>query len=247
MDRTGPFPIVHREAMSTPRSAPCQFVLRTSGRNGREFAVHAAHRRGIHAASLLWDAAHDRMAQTGRVPRQSETSEPFDAAHGAGGDLPRPSIEPGRRIEEIPVFIGEFEDRPPQSGVVHGHNLHSTKNGIRVFDSGDGLVQPLRVVLETVDEFGGGILPGSPGRGSEAWASEDFQQRSRCPIYQPGLYRSVGKRERANQYGWTGPRVRQYHDRTAVAKRQIRRGLFKGLRNGERVPGGIVGVLEPLQ
>ena len=175
MDRTRPFRVIDCEAMRTSRSAPRQFLLRTPGRSGREFAVHAINRRGIHAASVLWDAAHDRMAQAGRVSRQSETSEPFDAAHGAGGDLPRPAVEPGRRIEEIPVFIGEFEDRPPQSGMVYGHNLHSTKNGIRVFDSGDGLVQPLRVVLETVDEFGGGILPGSPGRGSEAWASEDFQ------------------------------------------------------------------------
>ncbi len=229
MDRTGASAIIHRPTVRACRSAARQFLLRTPGRNGREFAVHAAHRRGIHAASLLRDAAHDRMAQTGRVSRQSETGEPFDVAHGSGGDLSRPPLEPGRRIEEIPVFIGEFEDRPPQSGVVYGYNLHSTENGIRVFDSGNGLVQPLRVVLESVDEFGGGILPGSPGRRLEAGTSGDIQQRSRRPIYQPGLYRAVGKRERANQHGWTGPRVRQYHDRTAVAKRQIRRGLFEGL------------------
>ena len=164
MDRTGASAIIHRPAVRASRSAPRQFLLRTPGRNGREFAVHAAHRRGIHAASLLWDAAHDRMAQTGRVPRQSETGEPFDAAHGAGGDLPRPSIEPGRRIEEIPEFIGKFEDRPPQSGVVHGYNYHSIESRIRVSDSGDGLVQPLRVVLEPVDEFGRRILPGIFGR-----------------------------------------------------------------------------------
>lgn len=54
--------------MQSSRPAACKLLPRTGIRDGRESAVDAANRRGIHAASVLWESEDSGLSGTVRHP-----------------------------------------------------------------------------------------------------------------------------------------------------------------------------------
>jgi len=80
MDRPRPSPVVDRPAVSVVGMAPLELRLRADGdRNGSE---PAADRRVVPEASVLWLAAHDRLAAAAGMGGQRETGGASDAGDG---------------------------------------------------------------------------------------------------------------------------------------------------------------------
>ena len=108
--------------------------------------------------------------------------------------------------------------------------LHSTAAGIHLSGRGDGLVQPLRSGLGSIDFLGDIILCGGAGLGSTERSADHLQHRPRIAVHQRALHEPAGDSWHRHQHGWARPRDRQHLHRTVVAFGEIRGGLSQGLR-----------------
>src|SRR5204862_1458270 len=125
----------------------------------REPATDAAHRRTVHADSVLWSPENELVAGRAGIRRQSEASPPADAADGFGGDLPEaPAIEAGDRASNLSVPAAWDQDRPAQSGLDERHHVHPAAARVHLSGGGHGLVQPVRVGVGGIGFYGELVL-----------------------------------------------------------------------------------------
>jgi putative transposase len=73
---------------------------------------------------------------------------------------PKPKLSRPGRAHDLSVPAEGGEDDARESGVEHGHHLHSDGARFCVPGGGDGLVQPVRAELGVVVDHGTGLLLG---------------------------------------------------------------------------------------
>src|SRR6516165_8925605 len=136
----------------------------------------------------------------------------------------RPSAQ--HRIDPY-LLRGLTIDRPNQVG--HRHHLNPDGPGVPLPGRGEGLVQPVRPGLASVEYDGHLVLPRRPRRRPEERAARDLQHRPGGAIHQHSIYRQAGNRRGADQHGRLRALVGQRLRRAAVAQLEVRRGPPEGL------------------
>jgi len=243
MHRTEPSPFEPSPAMRVAGLEPSELVLQRRGRVGRELGVDAADRRAIPEDALL------RQTQDGRgVGHRRPAGGPTDAADGIGVDLPQAaSVAERDGTSNLPLFAAEYEDRAAQPGVVERHHLRADAAGLDVLDGGDGLVQPMRVVVAIVEHFGWVVLPGSVGGCVGPWHAGDIQHGPGRAVHGRSVYESLGDGGCASEHGWTWPLDGQRVCRATVANGEVRACLPSRPRDATGVACGLEVLLPVLQ
>ena len=113
----------------------------------RELAADAPARRAVPEAAVF------RQPQNGgRTGRESQTDAAADAAHGHRSALRQAQLEPSRAGPPgVSVLVTRCEDRTCKSRLEHRYYVHSDAGRLSVPGGGDGLVQPLRAELGTLE------------------------------------------------------------------------------------------------
>src|SRR3984893_19263510 len=136
-------------------------ALPTGRRDSRQLAFDAADRRAVFAKAVLRLATDDDLASVRGEGGESQTRATIDADDGHRGVASSPANDATKRgTSSFSVPFAGCRDRPPQSGLVERHHLRADAARLHVLDGGARLVQPLRLGVAIVEQFGGNILPG---------------------------------------------------------------------------------------
>src|SRR5882672_1889794 len=232
MARTGSPAVDRGPAVPAAGAAALDLVLPADRRERGESRAHATDRRAVFGDALL------RQPEAGGgAESQSQARAAADAQDGPGGDLPAAANDlAGGGTQDLPVFTAESGDSEARPGVGDGHHLRAAAAWLSVPRGDHGLVQPACAGVAAVEHALRELLPGGARRSLELGDAGDLQQRSRKPVHGRGVHVAAGGPWRGRQYGrpWSslGQRIRG----AAVAEREVRGGLPKGLRR--RLGGG---------
>src|SRR5215210_3124071 len=164
----------HRAAMRVAGTAALDLLLRTASGEPGEPAADAETGRAIPEAAIF------RQPQNGgRVGRESQTDAAADAHHGHRSALSETQSEPSRAGPSgVSVFVARRYDRTRKSRLEHRYYVHSDARRLSVPGRGDGLVQPLRAELGTVEHDGNLLLFDSAGRRVSLRPTRNLELRS---------------------------------------------------------------------
>src|SRR5580700_9379538 len=241
MDRSRPSAAHRATAVRTAGGAALNLLPPASAGECEELAAVARARRAVPEVAVL------RQPQDGRRVRRGPPSRPAANAHsGNRSSLSQAAPEsPGSRPPDLSVPVARRGDRAPQPGLVDRYYLYSDAWWLSVPGRGDGLVQPVRAELGTIQHDGNRLLPGRARRRISLRPARNLELRSGLTVHLGGLSGSAPTAGNLHQYGRTRPRARQRVHRTAVAQFEVRTDLPRRLRHRPRtVPG--VGELLPL-
>src|SRR5437667_9520958 len=238
---------------SRPSAPQRSTAVRTAGRAALDLLLPAAAgKRGepapdAKAGPVVHEAPVFRQPQDGRRVRRGPPSCPAADAHfGNRSALPQTAPEsPGSGPPDLSVPATRRSDRAAQPRLEDRYYLHSNAWRLPVPGGGDGLVQPVRAQLGTVQHHGDRLLPGRTRRGVPLRPARNLELRPRLAVHFGGLPGSTQTARHPDQHGWPRPCARQRFHRTAVALAQVRADLSRRLRQRPRsVPGA--GELLPL-
>ena len=176
-----------RAGRGVERTAPVRAVgplplvglLHAAGRECGEPDVDAADGRIVVAVPVLREPADGTSPAARGRGCGTAPGPPADAPDGSGSALPQAAHEqPAARAPHLPVPAPGPDDRPPESGLVRRHHLHSGVSGFLVPGRGHGLGQPSRAGLALVEYDGHRLLH----RGAGSGASDGHAGRSSTPI-----------------------------------------------------------------
>src|ERR1700686_3776757 len=241
MDRSRSSAPQHSTAVRTAGRAAFDLLLSAAAGKRGEPASDAPARPVVHEAPVF------RQPENGRRTRdQSQTRATADADSGHRSALSQTQLEPsGTGSRNLSVPAARCRHRKTKSRLEHRYYVHSDAWRLSLPGRGDGLVQPLRAQLGTVQHDGNRLLPGRASRGIPLRPTRHLELRSGLAVY---LCRLLGSAEEAwglNQYGWPRSRARQRFHRTPVALFEVRADLSRRLRHRPRTVSG-VGKLLPL-
>src|SRR5271169_4543933 len=241
MDRCRPSAPEHSTAVRTVGSAALDLLLPADAGQCGEPAAVARARRAVPEVAVL------RQPQDGRRVKRGPPSRPSADAHfGNRSSLSQAAPEsPGAGPPDLPVPVVRRCDRAAQPGLEHRYYLHSEAWRVSLPGRGDGLVQPLRPELGTLQHDGNRLLPSRARRRVSLRPTRDQELRSGLAIHLGRFPRASEEARDLHQHGWPRPRARQRVHRTAVAQLEVRTDLSGRLRQRPRtVPG--TGRLFPL-
>src|ERR1700677_4622721 len=154
MDRSRHSAPQHSTAAGPAGSAALDLPPPASAGQRGELTAVARARRTVSAVAVF------RQPQDGRRVRRGPPSRPAaDAYFGNRGSRSQTAPEsPGSRPPDLPVSVARRGDRAPQPGLEHRYYLYSDAWWLSVSGRRDGLVQPLRVELGTVQHHGDRLL-----------------------------------------------------------------------------------------
>src|SRR5256885_5387138 len=241
MDRSATSAAHRATAVRTAGSAALDLLLSAAAGERGEPAADAPARRAVPEAPVL------RQPEDGRrTGHQSQTRPTADAHSGYRSPLLQTQLEPpGTGSRGVPVPAARRHHRKTKSRLEHRYYVHSDAWRLSLSGRGDGLVQPLRAQLGTVQHDGNRVLPGRARRRVPLRPTRNLELRSGLAIYFRRLSGSAQKAWHLDQYGWTRPRTRQRFHRAAVALAQIRTDLPRRLCHRPRSVSG-AGKLLPL-
>src|SRR5260221_7347915 len=172
-----------RAAVRTAGAGALNLLLRAANRKPRELATDAQARRAVPEAAVF------RQPQDGsRTGRESQTDAAVDAAHGHRSALRQAELEPSRAGPPgVSVLVARREDRTCKSRLEHRYYLHSDAERLSVPGGGDGLVQPLRAELGTLEHARHGVLFDRARRSVPLRPTRNLELRSRRAIYGGGF------------------------------------------------------------
>src|SRR5450432_2307134 len=213
MDRSRIFAAQHSAAVRTAGSAALHLLLSAAAGDRGEPAPDAPVRRVVPEIPVL------REPQDGlRVGHQSQTRATADADSGHRSPLSQTELEPpGTGSQDLPVSAARRGNPPAQPRLEHRYYLHSDAWRLSVSGRGDGLVQPLRAQLGTVQHHGDRLLPGRASGGIPLRPTRNLELRSGIAVHCGRLPGSAEEARGLNQYGWPRSRTRQRFHRTPVA------------------------------
>src|ERR1035437_9778566 len=241
MDRSHS-PAPHRPAaVRAAGSAALDLLLSAAAGEHGEPASAPPARPTLHEAPGLREPQDGR-----RVGHQSQTRATADAHSGHRSPLSQTELEPpGTGSPDLPVSAARRGNPPAQPRLEHRYYLHSDAWRLSVSGCCDGLVQPVRTQLGTVQHHGGGLLSGGAPRRVPLRPTRNLETRSGVAVHLGGLPGPAPTAWNLDQHGWPRSRARQRFHRTAVALAQVRTDLPRRLRQRSRsVPGA--GKLLPL-
>ncbi len=222
----------HRSAVRAAGLASVNLLLPTSRRVGRELGTNATDRRAVFEIPILRLPKHFTRTEV-----QSKTYPTAHASDEYRSDLSQKANHSAScRTQDIPVFTTKCGDNADRPGVEHRHHLHSDAAWILVLGCSNRLVQPVRVIVAAFEHAARRVLHRGVAGSVGQVAARDLQHRSRMSVHLDDVYIGAEEKGCGYQYGRPRASVGQRIHRTAVAKRQIRRGLLKRL--PRRLGGG---------
>src|SRR5579864_3937646 len=181
-----------------------------------------------------------RQPQDGRRAGGKPQTYPAPDAHsGYRSPLPQTQLEPsGAGSPDLPVPAARRGNPAAQPRLEHRYYLHSDAWRVSLPGRGDGLVQPLRPELGTLQHPGDRLLPGGAGCRVPLRPARNLELRSGRAVHFGRLPGSAQEARDLHQHGRPRTRARQRVHRTAVALAQVRADLSRRLRHRSRsVPG----------
>src|SRR5579863_3981444 len=241
MDRSRSSTAQHSAAVRTAGSAALDLLLSAATGERGEPATAPPARPAVSEASFF------RKPQNGRrVGGEPQAHPTADAHPGHRSPLSQTELEPsGAGSRGVPVSAARRGDREAQSRLEHRYYLPSDAWRLSLSGRGDGLVQPLRAQLETLQYHGDRVLSGGAGRRVSFWPTRNLELRSGLAVHLGGLFGSAQEARDLDQHGWPRARARQCFHRTAVALAQVRVDLPRRLRHRPGTVSG-AGKLFPL-
>src|SRR5579864_753143 len=241
MDRSGSPAPQHSTAVRTAGNAALDLLLSAAARECRKPATAPPARPTVSEASVF------RKPQNGRrVGSEPQAHPTVDAHPGHRSSLSQTQLEPScAGPRSVPVSAARRRDRAAQPRLEHRYYLPSDAWRVSLPGRGDGLVQPLRAQLGTVQYDGDRFLPGGAGRCVSFRPARNLELRSGLAVHFGRLFGSPQKPRHRDQYGWPWARARQRFHRTAVALAQVRADLSRRLRHRPGTVSG-TGKLFPL-
>src|SRR5690242_17452383 len=241
MDRSHSPASRHSAAMRTVGSAALDLLLPAAAGERGKPAIAPPTRPAVSEASVF------RKSQDGRrVGGEPQTHPTADAHSGHRSSLSQTKPEPpGAGSRGVSISAARCVDRAAQPRLEHRYYLPSDAWWLSLSGGGDGLVQPLRAQLGTLQYDGNGFLPDGAERRVWFRPTRNLELRPGLAVHLSGLLGSAQKPRHRDQHGRPRTRARQCLHRTAVALAQIRVDLSRRLRQRPgTVPG--VGKLFPL-
>ena len=167
MDRSTTSAAERPTAVRTAGSAALDLLLPAAAGERGEPAPDAPARRVVPEVPVL------RQPQDGRrAGGEPQTHPAADAHSGHRSSLPQTELEPsGAGSPDLSVPAARRRDRAAQPRLEHRYYVHSDAWRLSVPGRGDGLVQPLRAQLGTLQHDGDRLLPGRAGRARSASAN----------------------------------------------------------------------------
>src|SRR5580704_7935780 len=241
MDRSRPSAAHRATAVRTAGSAALDLLPPAEAGERGDLAAAARARRTVSEVTVL------RQPQDGRrVRRGPPSGAAADADFGNRGSLSQAAPEsPGAGSPDLPIPVARRGDRAAQPGLVDRYYLYSDAWRLSLPGRRDGLVQPLRAELGTLQYYGDWLLPGRAGRRVSLRPARNLELRSGLAVYLSRLSGSAETAWNLDQHGWPRPCARQRVHRTAVAQLEVRADLSGRLcQRPGTVPGA--GKLLPL-
>src|SRR6266700_6975586 len=228
-------------AMRAARCASLDLLSPAAAGERGEPASAPAARRAVPGMPVLWQPSHGRHAGG-----QPQTHPAADAHSGYRSALPETELEPpSSRSRDLPVPAARRLHRTAQPSLEHRYYLHSDAGRLPLPGGRDGLVQPLRAQLGTLQYDGDRLLFGRAGGGVPFRPARNLELRSGVPVHLARLSGAAKKARHLHQHGWTRPCPGQRFHRAPVAQPEVRTHLPWRLRQrGRSVPSA--GRLLPL-
>src|SRR5215471_2944093 len=222
---------------STPSAPECSTAVRTAGRASLDLLSPAAAgkcgepasapaaRRAVPGLPVFRQPSHGRY-----VGGQPQTHPAADAHSGHRSPVPETELEPsGSRSRDLPVPAARPRHRTAQPGLEHRYYVYSAAGRLPLPGGRDGLVQPLRAQLGTLQYHGDQLLSGRTGGGLSFRPTRNLELRPGRPVHLARLPGATEEARHLDQHGWTRPRPGQRFHRAPVAQPEVRTHLPRRL------------------
>src|SRR6266566_9066219 len=217
-------------AMRAARCASLDLLSPAAAGERGEPASAPAARRAVPGLPVLRQPSHGRHAGG-----QPQTHPAVDAHSGYRSALPETELEPPRsRSRDLPVPAARRLHRTAQPSLEHRYYLHSDAGRLPLPGGRDGLVQPLRAQLGTLQYDGDRLLFGRAGGGVPFRPTRNLELRSGFPVHLARLSGAAEEARHLDQHGWTGSRPGQRFHRAPVAQPEVRTHLPRRFRQRRR-------------
>ena len=162
---------------------------------------------------------------------------------------PKPKLSAAeRRTSNLSLFAAEYGHYSAQPGVGQRHHLRADAARLDVLDGGDGLAQPLRVVVAVVEHDRRNVLRGGLERSvGELRQAGNFQHRSGRAVHGRRVHQPFEIGGRGDQHGRPRPLDGQRVRGAIVADVEVRIYLPSRPRHASRVAGRAGGLHPVLQ
>ncbi len=179
MDRSRTPAPRHPKAVRTVGTSALDLLLSAAAGERREPAAAPPPRPAVSKASLF-----RKPQDGGGVERESQTHPTADAHPGHRSPLSQTELEPpGPRPRSVPIPAAWRRDRTAQPCLEHRYYLRSDAWRLSLSGGGDGLVQPLRPQLGTLQYDGGRLLPSGAGGRIRFRPARNLELRSRLAVH----------------------------------------------------------------
>src|SRR5262252_231818 len=234
MDRSHAPAPQHPTAVRTAGSATLHLLLPAAAGECREPAPAPPARPTLPKASVF------RKPQNGRrVGGEPQAHPTADAHPGHRSPLSQTELEPScAGSPDLPVPASRCGNPPTQPRLEHRYYLHSDAWRFSLSGCGDGLVQPVRAQLGTLQYDGNRFLPRRVGCRVSFRPARNLELRSGLAVHRSRLPGSAPAARHRHQHGWTRACVGQRLHRTTVALAEIRTDLSRRL---HQRPGSVHG------
>src|SRR5215467_5989108 len=230
MDRSATSRSERPTAMRTAGVTTLDLLLpATTGERGEPTSATQT-RPVVHGMPVLRQPSHGC-----HIGGQSQTNPAAHATSRNRSSLSETESEPsGARPRDLSVLAARRLDRTAQPGLEHRYYVPSDAGRLPLPGGRDGLVQPFRTQLGTLQHVGSRLLSDGP-RGRVAFRStRDLELRSGLAVHRGGLSGAPEKTWRVDQHGRTRPCPGQRFHRAALAQSEVRAHLSRRLRQWRR-------------
>src|SRR6202162_1015105 len=243
MDRCPTSTVDHPTAVRTAGSATLDLLLRVATGECRELASAPAAGRTVSGVSVLWQPSHG-----GHAGGQPQAHPATDAYFRNRSSLSETQSEPpGARPRDLPVPAARRLDRAAQPSLEHRYYVCSDAGWLPLPGRGDGLVQPFRAQLGTLQHDGDRLLPGRARSRFSLRPARDLELRSGVPVHLGRISGAAEEAQHLHQHGWTRSRAGQRFHRAPVAIVEVRVDLPRRLRQRGGPTAGAGSLLPLLQ
>src|SRR5450759_558830 len=179
MDRCPTSTVDHPTAVRTAGPAALNLLLRAAAGERREPAAAPAAGRTVSRVPGLWQPSHG-----GHAGGQAQAHPAADAYFRNRSSLSEPQSEPaGARPRDLPVPAARRLDRAAQPSLEHRYYVCSDAGWLSLPGRGDGLVQPFRAQLGTLQHDGDWLLPGGARSRVSFRPARDLELRSGFAVH----------------------------------------------------------------
>src|SRR5689334_628596 len=243
MDRSATSRSERPTAMRTIGIATLDLLLPAATGERGEPASAAQTRRAVHGVPVLRQPSDGRHAGG-----QSQANPAAHADSGNRSSLSETELEPaGAGARSLSLLAAWRLDRTAQPGLEHRYYVYSDAGRLPLPGGRDGLVQPLRTQLGTLQHDGDRLLSGRAGGGVALRSTRDLELRSGLAVHRGGFSGAAEKARRVDQHGWARARAGQCFHRALVAQSEVRAHLPRRLRQRRRVAPSVGPLLSFLQ